>query len=93
VCRLHRRVDERGDGQILEDRVDRMPHQRALGAPTRALLAEAVEGVDLLVLVVAAEQVDLGGVADLEREQEHEDFERVRAAVDVVSEEEIRDVP
>ena len=70
-----------------------MPHHRALGAPAHALIAEAVEGVDLLVLVVAAEQVDLGGVADLEREEEHEDLERVRAAVDVVSEEEVRDVP
>ena len=70
-----------------------MPHHRALSAPAHAFIAEAVEGVDLLVLVVAAEQVDLGGVADLEREEEHEDLERVRAAVDVVSEEEVRDVP
>eukprot|EP00964_Phaeocystis_antarctica_P112463 scaffold76620_cov51-Phaeocystis_antarctica.AAC.1 len=100
----HRRVDERGNGQILEEGVDGTPHHGALGAAAQALVTEAVECVDLLVrvrvrvrvrgrgrgrgrvrvrvrvsvecvdllvLVVAAEQVDLRGVADLEREEQH----------------------
>ena len=89
----HRRVDERGNGQVLEEGVDSAPHHGALGAAAQALLTEAVECVDLLVLMVATEQVDLRGVADLQREEQHEHLERVCAAVDVVSEEDVRDVP
>ena len=47
-------------------------------------------------LVVASDQVHRGGVLDLEREQQADGLERVRAAVDVVAEEKIvdvRDVP
>ena len=88
----HRRVDERGNGQILEEGVDRAPDHGALSAAAHTLVAEAVECVDLLVLMIATEQVDLRGVADLEREEQHEHLERVCAAVDVVSEEDVRDV-
>ena len=72
--------------------VDGAPHEQALRAAAQALVAEAVERVDLLVLVVAAQQVDLRRVADLQREQQHEHLERVRAAVDVVAQEDVRDV-
>ena len=113
VARLEARVRTRGG----------LRRFASSGAPAaQALLLEAVERVDLLVLVVAAEQVHLQRVADLEREEQHEHLlgvgrgvrarvgaedgvgvrfrerghphlERVRAAVDVVAEEEVRDVP
>ena len=46
--------------------------------------------------MVAPDQMHRGGVLDLEREQQADGLERVRAAVDVVAEEKIvdvRDVP
>lgn len=50
-----------------------------------ALVVEAVDGGDLARLVVAADQGDSVWVADLEREEEEEGFERVEATVDKVA--------
>ena len=73
--------------------VDALPDEHAvLAHALHALHAEAEQRVDVGRLVVAAQQVDAAGVLDLEREQQADRFERVRAAVDVVAEEEVVDV-
>lgn len=79
--------------EVLEDLVqlveDRRGQVRVFLEPLLALREESLEGVDLLVLVRAAQQVDVVGELQLQGEEEADDFERVGAAVDVVAEEEV----
>ena len=81
--------------EVLEDLVqlveDRRGQVRVFLEPLLALREESLEGVDLLVLVRAAQQVDVVGELQLQGEEEADDFERVGAAVDVVAEEEVID--
>jgi hypothetical protein len=55
----------------------------------RTLVVEAVDAVDRGRLVVAAEDEEVFGVLDLVREQEANSLERLLAAVDIVSKEEV----
>ena len=53
------------------------------------LVVETVDGGDLAQLVVAADERDLVRIADLERQQQEQAFQRVEAAVDKVAEENV----
>ena len=62
---------------------------RARAVAATHLVVEAVHLCDLPRLVVAADQRDAVGVANLEREQQQEGLDRVEAAVDEIAHEEI----
>eukprot|EP00312_Isochrysidales_sp_CCMP1244_P017090 CAMPEP_0202741702 /NCGR_PEP_ID=MMETSP1388-20130828/4496_1 /ASSEMBLY_ACC=CAM_ASM_000864 /TAXON_ID=37098 /ORGANISM="Isochrysis sp, Strain CCMP1244" /LENGTH=340 /DNA_ID=CAMNT_0049408555 /DNA_START=129 /DNA_END=1150 /DNA_ORIENTATION=- len=80
-------VDERGEGQPVEELLELLPQLDRVAA--LALVVEAVHAVDGGVLVVSAQQPDLVGVLDFERHQQEHALEPVGAAVDVVAEEDV----
>jgi len=80
-------VDDGRDRQAVEAVGKRLPELDVI--PPLALVVEAVDAVDRGALVVAAEDEEVFGVLDLVREQETDGLERLLAAVDVVTKEEV----
>ena len=73
-------IDLAEDGVVLD---------RVLSKPITAFLGKAERVVNALVFVVAAQQMDLVGEADLERHKQANSLKRVITAVDIVAEEKI----
>ncbi|GIX63446.1 SET domain-containing protein-lysine N-methyltransferase [Babesia caballi] len=81
-------VDQRADGEVVEDLGAVAPHVDAAILP-HALVVEAVHLRDVARLVVPADEGDAIGVPDLEAEQQEEGLDGVVAAVHEVAEEQI----
>ena len=81
-------VDERRQGQVVEEVGEEFPHVR-VAVFAQALVVEAVDLRDLARLVVAAQDGDALGVADFERDEEGHRLDGEVAAVDVVAHEEV----
>ena len=86
-------LHDRRQRHLLEDAVDALVDRvlvvDVLVELLRALVRQALGPVDAAVLVVAAEQVDLVLVAQLQREEHQDDLQTARAAVDVVAQKEV----
>ena len=89
----HLFVDQRSHRHVVEDKVDLAEHRvgvvDVLAQTHRALLAEAQSAVQARVLVAAAQQEKLVGVAQLQREEQADYLQTVEAAVHVVAEEQV----
>ena len=81
-------VDQRREREVVEEVGEEPPDVRAAVFP-HALVVEAVDLRDLPALVVAADQRDAVGVADLEGQEEEEGLDGVVAPIDEVAEEEV----
>lgn len=77
-------VDEGCEGQVVEEIGEVLPHVCVAVFP-EALVVEAVDLGDLARLVVAAEDSDAPGVADLQGDQQGDCLNRVISSVDVVA--------
>lgn len=77
-------VDQGAEGQIVKD-VAAVAPDIGTAVLAQTLVVEAVDGSDLARFVVAANQGDAVGVADLQAEKEKEGLERVKATVDKVA--------
>ena len=90
----HAVLDHRREGKPLEQGVEPGPslHALLLAQPLDALYAEPEQRVDVGLLVVTTEQVDVVGVLNLERQEQRHRLERIRPAVDVISQKEVIDV-
>ena len=86
--RLHLSVDDGREAEIVED-LGAVPPDGDGAELAEALVVEAVDLRDLARLVVAADERDAVGVADLERQQEQEGLHAVEAPVDEVAHEEV----
>ena len=84
-------IDQGNKWHVVEAIVERLP-QREL-VPPLDLVEETVNTGDRLTLVVAAQDNDLLGEADLEREKEANDLATLLTSVDVVSEEQVTKAP
>jgi hypothetical protein len=80
--------DFRCNWQALEDISEHLPDEVGAVFP-EALVIEAVELVDLAVLVVASEDSDAGAVLDLEEEDVEEGLHAIEPAVHVVPHEQV----
>ena len=81
-------LDDGREREVVEDLGAIPPHvDRTVLA--QALVVEAVDLRDLPALVVASDERDAVGVAHLEREQQQKRLDRVEAAVDEVTHEEV----
>jgi len=80
-------VNDGGTGQTVEGVAKLLPHFDRVAAT--ALIVKAVNAVDAGALVVSAEEEEIFGVLDFVSKEETDDFERLFAAIHVVSEEEI----
>ena len=80
-------VDEGCDGHAVENILEFFPD--ADGVAALALVVEAVDAVDLTALVVAAQQEEVFLELDLVGEEQDNCLERILAAVNVVSQEEV----
>lgn len=77
-----------GDGEALEEISEHLPNE--IGSVLlEALIIEAIQFVDLSVLVVAPEDGDPAPVLDFEEEDVEEGLHAVEAAIDVISHEEV----
>ena len=81
-------VDERGQGQVVEEVGEKLPHV-GVAVLAQALVVEAVDLRDLAGLVVAAQDGDALGVADFERDEQGDRLDGEVAAVHVVAHEEV----
>ena len=81
-------VDGPGQGQVVEERGEILP---GVGVPVlaAALVVEAIDLCDLAGFVVATEDRETLGVAELEGEQEGDGLDTVKASVNIISHEEI----
>mmetsp|Transcript_118105 Transcript_118105/g.294464 ORF Transcript_118105/g.294464 Transcript_118105/m.294464 type:complete len:334 (-) Transcript_118105:1535-2536(-) len=81
------------DRKVLERPVELVPTRlrvfSVLLQPPSALVAETVDGVNRRVLMVAADEVYLVGILDLEREQKADGLERETASVHKVTQEKV----
>lgn len=87
-------VDQRRHRHLLEDAVEGVEDrvllvEGVLAEPQAALVREAEVVVDVLVLVVAADHVDAVRLLALEREEQAERLQRVRASVHLVAQEQL----
>ncbi len=96
-------VDERGQGHAIKNRLKRMPKSNA--EPSFAVVVESVNPVDaendsssakkmkflylLGTFMVSAQENDIIGESDLIGKKQHDAFQRVPSAVDVVPEEQV----
>ena len=81
-------VDERGQGQVVEEVGEEFPHV-GVAVFAQTFVVEAVDLGDLAGFVVAAEDGDALGVSDFERNEEGDGLNGEVAAVDVVAHEEV----
>mmetsp|Transcript_3207 Transcript_3207/g.13915 ORF Transcript_3207/g.13915 Transcript_3207/m.13915 type:complete len:312 (+) Transcript_3207:1674-2609(+) len=81
-------LDSRRQGQVVEHVGDVLPHVR-VAVLAQALVVEAVHLRDLPRLVVAADDGDAIGVANLERHHQRDRLDRVITSVYVVAQEEV----
>ena len=81
-------VDERRQRQEIEEVCKVLPHV-GIAVLAQALVVEAVHLSDLAGLVVAAQDGDAAGVADLERDQQSHGLDGEVTAVNVVAHEEV----
>lgn len=81
-------LNDRGQWQVVEERGEVLPDIR-VAVLSQALIVEAVHLRDLFALVVATENRDSAGVANLEAHEQGNCLDRVVATIDVVSHEEI----
>ena len=77
-------VDERGQGQVVEQVGKVLPHV-GVAVLAQAFVVEAVDLRDLARLVVAAQDGDALGVADFERDEKRHRLDGEVASVDVVA--------
>lgn len=77
-----------GDGETLEEIREHLPDEIS-SVLLEALIIEAVQFIDLSVLVVAPEDGDPAPVFDLEQEDVEEGLHAVEAAIDVIPHEEV----
>lgn len=81
-------VDESGEGQIVEQIGEVLPHIR-IAVFAKTFVVEAVDLRNLSRFVVAAEDGDSFTIADLQGDQQCHRFHRVVAAIDVVTHEQV----
>lgn len=81
-------VDERGKWEVVEEIGEELPHIR-IAVLAQTLVVEAVHLRNLSTLVVAAEDGDALGVADLQRDQEGDGLDGEVSTIDVVAHEEV----
>lgn len=87
-------VDDGGDWEVLEDVVEHVPNCPLLTWDVArieaiAVIAKTVELVDVGAFVISAEHEKVFPVEDLVTEEEANCLEALKAAVNVISEEEI----
>lgn len=80
-------IDDGRNRQTVEAVGERLPQLDIV--PPLALVVEAVDAIDRRALVVTTENKEIFGVLDLVGQEEADCFERLLAAVNVVTEEEI----
>ena len=80
-------VNERGDGEAVEDVAEDSPESNRVA--TLALIVEAIDAIDLSALVIASQEEEVLGVLDLVAEEEADGLDRLLSTVDVVAEEKI----
>mmetsp|Transcript_62983 Transcript_62983/g.148318 ORF Transcript_62983/g.148318 Transcript_62983/m.148318 type:complete len:388 (-) Transcript_62983:529-1692(-) len=80
-------VDDGGDGQAVEDHVERLPELERVAA--LALVVEPVDSVDRRALVVASKHEEVFGVLNLVRQKQADAFQALGAAVYIVAQEEV----
>lgn len=81
-------LNDCGDGEALKDVSEEFPDEVSV-IFFEAFVIEAVEFVDLSVLVVAAENSDPALVLDLEEQDVEEGLDTVEAAINVIPHEEV----
>ena len=80
----HGIINHRCQRQVIEGLGEELPHV-GVAVLAQALVVEAIHLGDLAGLVVAAEDGDAAGVADLESDEEGDGLDRVVSTVDVVA--------
>lgn len=80
-------IDERSNGQTVEAVRHGLPQADTVASLT--LIVEAVDAVDARRLMVAAQYVELVGVAHLERQQQADRLNGLLAAIDVIAEKQV----
>lgn len=81
-------VNEGGQGQVVEEVREELPHVR-IAILAQALIVEAVHLRNLPTLVVAAQDGDALGIADLERDEKRDSLDGEVSTIDVVAHEEV----
>lgn len=87
MCAEYLLIDNGSDGKAVEDIAKGLPELDIV--TTTTFIIETINTIDACALVVTAENEEVLRVANLKREQEADGLDRLTAAVDVVSEEEI----
>jgi hypothetical protein len=77
-------VDERRKGQVVEEVGEVFPHV-GIAVLAEALIVEAIHLCDLTRLVVATQDGDALGIADLESDEQSHGLDGIVASVDVVA--------
>jgi hypothetical protein len=77
-------LDEGGEGEVVEEVGEVLPHVGVAVLP-QALVVEAVDLCDLAGFVVAAQDGDALGVADLEGDEEGDGLDGIVSSIDVVA--------
>lgn len=80
-------IDDGRNRQTVEAVGERLPQLDVI--PPLALVVEPVDPVDRRAFVVPTQDEEVFGILDLVREEKADGFERLLAAVDIVSEEEV----
>lgn len=84
----HLIVNQGGEGQVVEEIGEELPHVRIPVLP-QTLVVEPVHLRDLSTLVVASQDRHTVSVANLQRDEEGDRLDTVVSSVDVVSHEEV----
>ena len=80
-------IDQSCNGQTIEDITENSPESDRISA--FALVIEAIDTVDLSTFVVAAQQEKVLGVLDFVAQEKANCFDRLLAAIDIVTKEQI----